>query len=237
MSEHLSLINKKKWNVLKKVFKNSSIPHAILISGVSLYDILINLFGNDFSLRNHPDIITISPLKKEITINQVKDCIWKLGLSPSIFNFKIAFIDKAHTMNQEAYSALLKTLEEPKGNAIIFLITDYPYSLPSTILSRVQKINFLPENRFVLDNRKAKEIEEIISFNINKKFKYIENLVNNGDVKNFLFNMLCYFAKNPEKNFKILKMINKLILLTEKTNINQRLALEVLMLDISNNIK
>jgi hypothetical protein len=49
--------------------------------------------------------------------------------------------------------------------------------------------------------------------------------------------MLCYFAKNPEKNFKILKMINKLILLTEKTNINQRLALEVLMLDISNNIK
>jgi hypothetical protein len=49
--------------------------------------------------------------------------------------------------------------------------------------------------------------------------------------------MLYYFAKNPEKNFKILKMINKLILLTEKTNINQRLALEVLMLDIPNNIK
>lgn len=90
----------------------------------------------------HPDFSFIDPQKKEIQISQIRDLQWKLSLRPSLAPSKVAIIDEAHCLNSEAQSCLLKTLEEPKGKAILILITEYPESLFPTILSRVQKIRF-----------------------------------------------------------------------------------------------
>jgi DNA polymerase-3 subunit delta' len=68
-------------------------------------------------------------------------------MRPYSANFKAVIINEAHLMNQEAQGALLKTLEEPKGNTIIILISSSPEHLLPTILSRVEMIKFYPVNK------------------------------------------------------------------------------------------
>jgi len=55
---------------------------------------------------------------------------------------KAALIDDAHLMNVEAQNALLKTLEEPSGNAIIVLVAQNSGRLLETIRSRCQILQF-----------------------------------------------------------------------------------------------
>jgi len=45
-------------------------------------------------------------------------------------------------LNQEAQNSLLKTLEEPRGKTLIFLVTEYPERLFPTIISRCQILKF-----------------------------------------------------------------------------------------------
>jgi DNA polymerase III subunit delta' len=45
-------------------------------------------------------------------------------------------------MNKAAANALLKTLEEPAGKVVFFLISHQQYVLPATIVSRCQKLIF-----------------------------------------------------------------------------------------------
>ncbi|OGE87720.1 MAG: hypothetical protein A3J07_03335 [Candidatus Doudnabacteria bacterium RIFCSPLOWO2_02_FULL_49_13] len=89
----------------------------------------------------HPDYIEIAQ-EGEIKIAQIRELVYKLSLKPYSGVYKVAVIDSAHEMNSEAANALLKSLEEPKSQTVIILITSNSSSLPKTIISRVQKINF-----------------------------------------------------------------------------------------------
>lgn len=51
------------------------------------------------------------------------------------------FVIAAPDLNREAQNALLKTLEEPPGNALFFFILPSPESLLPTLRSRVQMLN------------------------------------------------------------------------------------------------
>ncbi|MEK7482318.1 MAG: DNA polymerase III subunit delta', partial [Patescibacteria group bacterium] len=109
---------------------------------------------SDIQKNQYPDLAIVEPEKKEIQISQTRDLIWRLSLRPYNSVLKIAVIDDAHLMNSEAQNCLLKTLEEPSGQALLILISDQPSTLLSTILSRVEKINFYPVAK--------KEIETVL---------------------------------------------------------------------------
>ena len=100
-------------------------------------------FGGNVKLEKNPDLILIEPEENEIKISQIRDLNWKLSLKPFAASLKVAIIDKSHLMNQEAQNCFLKTLEEPKENTYLILITEYPDSLLSTILSRSKILNFI----------------------------------------------------------------------------------------------
>lgn len=134
----------------------------------------------------YPDFVLIEPasLRGEIQISQIRDLIWKLSLRASVSKFKVAIIDRAHLMNQEAQSCFLKLLEEPKGRTILILITEHPDIMLSTIISRVQKLRFFPV-----------EINKIESFIASKKipqktFQYLASISAGrpGRVINYLLN-------------------------------------------------
>jgi DNA polymerase III delta prime subunit len=91
----------------------------------------------------HPDLLEIDG-RDGIKIEQIRELIYTLSLKPYQAKYKVAIIDQAENLTIEAANALLKSLEEPKPNTVIFLITNNPYSLPKTILSRCQKIIFAP---------------------------------------------------------------------------------------------
>jgi DNA polymerase III delta prime subunit len=53
---------------------------------------------------------------------------------------KVAILDDAHRMTEDAQNALLKTLEEPPGDSLLMLVTESPGMLLPTVRSRTPEI-------------------------------------------------------------------------------------------------
>lgn len=58
--------------------------------------------------------------------------------------FKVYIIDEVHMLTQEAFNALLKSLEEPPAHVIFILATTDPQKVPATVASRCQRFDFKP---------------------------------------------------------------------------------------------
>lgn len=95
---------------------------------------------------NHPDLQFLSPLpdKRDINIEQVRELQQVLSLRPYEATRKACLIEPADRMNEKSANALLKTLEEPPGHAIIILLTTQADLLLATIRSRCQHLRFSP---------------------------------------------------------------------------------------------
>ena len=95
---------------------------------------------------NHPDIHLIAPLpdKRDISIEQLREMQHVLSLRPYEAPRKVCIIDPAERMSVNAANSLLKTLEEPPGNALIILLTENAGMLLPTVRSRCQLIRFAP---------------------------------------------------------------------------------------------
>ncbi|MCP6718993.1 MAG: hypothetical protein KJI71_02030 [Patescibacteria group bacterium] len=88
--------------------------------------------------------------------------------------------------------------------------------------------------------KKVKDLVRILSSPVSLRFKYAEELSKNNDLKNTLTIWLSYFRKllinnknqtSFSKTKSILELLQKTIFLISNTNVNPRLALEVLMLE------
>ena len=89
----------------------------------------------------HPDLFRLALLedKSEILVDQVREFIASLSLTPSIGDRRIGLIVPADRLNRNAANALLKTLEEPSGEVWLVLVTDNEDNLPVTVTSRCQR--------------------------------------------------------------------------------------------------
>ncbi len=102
----------------------------------------------------HPDRFELHPLEgsEVIKVEQVRSLIASLDLTCSISARKVACIEPAQSMNLAAANALLKSLEEPAGDAVLILVCNEPARLPVTIRSRCQSIVVnQPDTPLVLD--------------------------------------------------------------------------------------
>lgn len=89
---------------------------------------------------NHPDVHWYRPENNSLTIAQMRDLEKYVYLKPYEASRKLFIICDAGFLTEEASNALLKTLEEPPGDATIVLVaSDASWLLP-TIVSRCQKI-------------------------------------------------------------------------------------------------
>ena len=93
-----------------------------------------------FLAGSHPDVKVVKPEKKSIGVEEIRTLIEALALRPYESDKHIAMIEQADKMTASAQNALLKTLENPPGEVMFFLITDTPGALLDTILSRCQTV-------------------------------------------------------------------------------------------------
>ncbi len=75
-------------------------------------------------------------------IDEIRDLRQKVGFRPSEAHYKVYVIDEVHMLTNEAFNALLKTLEEPPPHVIFVLATTEPHKIPATVLSRCQRFDF-----------------------------------------------------------------------------------------------
>ena len=91
---------------------------------------------------SHPDVHVVAPEKNTIKVDQIRDLIETLSLASYEGGKKIAIIQRADCMNESAQNALLKTLENPTGDTLFFLLTEAPGALLPTIVSRCLQLRF-----------------------------------------------------------------------------------------------
>jgi DNA polymerase-3 subunit delta' len=94
------------------------------------------------TIPKHADLRWLSPPedKHTVGIEQIRELVASLSLTSYSGSGKVAVIDPANAMTANATNSLLKTLEEPPGDALLILIVDRVGRLPATIFSRCQRI-------------------------------------------------------------------------------------------------
>lgn len=133
----------------------------------------------------HPDASLISG-QAVIKINEVRKIIYSVNLKPFSAKYKIVLIDNADNLTTEASNALLKTLEEPSGEAVIILIARSKSSLLPTIVSRSRIIKFFrvsdEDLSLAMDqNRVLGEDRKIIASFVMGRIGVLSDLVKDKD--------------------------------------------------------
>ncbi|MFS8570097.1 MAG: DNA polymerase III subunit delta' [Thermaerobacter sp.] len=93
---------------------------------------------------NHPDVLWMEPEGSSLKTSQVADLIRELRYRPVEGRVRCVLMAGADTMTMEAANRLLKTLEEPPSEAVLFLLAADEERLPETIRSRCQRVVFRP---------------------------------------------------------------------------------------------
>jgi DNA polymerase III delta' subunit len=204
---------KKQWDFLRNKFELAQLSHAYLFvgeAGIGKKDFakeFIKLIACQakenipcqkcFSCQGierggFPDFKVISAANKkdhlfgdggEIKISQIREAQNFLGYKSYYGAYKTVIVDGAEAMNPEAQNCFLKTLEEPKGKTVLFLITAKPDMLLTTILSRCQTLKFFKPKGFMKSaeelerrNKILRDLVRAVDSNFAEKFKYVKSI-------------------------------------------------------------
>lgn len=157
--------------LLSEQIANATLPHAMLISGVSgsgkfelanwLIQILLCQFpekSNEgisfacnkckpcklFKNQAYPDHLSVVSDKNSIGVDNIRNASQFFEKTAQLGDIKTVLIPCAETMTISAANALLKTLEEPSANSFIILLSTEPDTLLPTIISRCRLIEIRP---------------------------------------------------------------------------------------------
>ncbi len=148
---------------LTSILKSKDLPHAFLFSGpkglgkTSSARILAKAINckskkgiepcnqcdicKSITSGSHIDVLEIDAASNR-GIDEIRDLRDKIKYLPSELSKKVYIIDEVHMLTNEAFNALLKTLEEPPPHAVFILCTTEAWRIPPTILSRAFYIQF-----------------------------------------------------------------------------------------------
>ncbi len=90
---------------------------------------------------NALDVIEIDAASNR-GINEMRELRENVRFRPARDRYKVFIIDEAHQITNEAFNALLKTLEEPPEWVVFILCTTEAHKIPTTIASRCQQFSF-----------------------------------------------------------------------------------------------
>jgi DNA polymerase-3 subunit delta' len=104
------------------------------------------------SAASHPGLLvlkrSLNPdtgrLMNVISVNEIRRLGGFFGMTSGAGGWRVAIVDTADDMNDNAANAILKLLEEPPARAMLLLVANVPGRLLPTIRSRCQRIDLKP---------------------------------------------------------------------------------------------
>lgn len=148
---------------LTNQIKTNSLSHAYIFNGTrgvgktSVARILaraVNCLNNqngepcmkckaclDYEGGGNVDIIEIDAASNN-GVQDARELADRVTYAPNYSKYKVYIIDEAHMITNNAFNALLKTIEEPPEHAIFILCTTEVQAFPATILSRCMRFDF-----------------------------------------------------------------------------------------------
>lgn len=146
-------------SVLERGLEQGNLAHAYIFVGPEgvgkttiAHRVLAAWLGVEVSaLSTHPDIVWLERevdedglQKAEIGVDATRAFIERVTMSPIAGARKAAYVEEADCLTTASANALLKTIEEPKGDMVCILRAPSVESIPKTIISRCQIIRFAP---------------------------------------------------------------------------------------------
>ncbi|MCM0084340.1 DNA polymerase III subunit delta' [Geomonas sp. Red32] len=163
-------------SILKRSISMGRVSHAYLFSGIegcgkrktALAFVQAVFCGKEdgcgvcpsckkLASGHHPDLHILEPEGAFIKIDQIRELQKELAYRPFEAPKKVCIIDGAEKLNQASGNALLKTLEEPPGDALMILITPERSAVMQTIQSRCQSLAFQPLPVELVEERLVRE--------------------------------------------------------------------------------
>lgn len=145
---------------LKRIVDKEHIGNAYIFHGISGIGKLIiaKEFAKDI-LKNE-NYILIQPEDKLIKVDVIRSLKEEMMLKPTTSDRKVAIINDAECMNEQAQNALLKILEEPPEYVTIILVTSNKEKLLHTIKSRCIEFKFNPLSKDEIQEYFNNELDE-----------------------------------------------------------------------------
>jgi DNA polymerase-3 subunit delta' len=102
--------------------------------------------------QSHPGLLVLKravnpktgKLMTVLSVDEIRRLSDFFGMTSGAGGWRIAIIDTADDMNDNAANALLKMLEEPPANAMLLVLSNTPGRLLPTIRSRCQRLELRP---------------------------------------------------------------------------------------------
>jgi len=95
----------------------------------------------DITIGRSLDVLEIDGASNR-GIDEIRNLRESLKYAPNPGKYKIYIIDEVHMLTNEAFNALLKTLEEPPSSVMFIFATTEPHKVLATIISRCQRFDF-----------------------------------------------------------------------------------------------
>ena len=122
----------------------------------------------------NPDIIEIDGASNN-GVEDVRKLIDEMNYKPTYLKYKVYIIDEVHMLTNNAFNALLKSIEEPPEHVVFIFATTELNKVPITIKSRCQVYNFkyIGQDDIVKALKDILSKENITNFNDEQCLKFI----------------------------------------------------------------
>ncbi len=121
--------------------------------------------------QSHPGLLilkrAINPktgkLMTVLSVDEIRRLADFFGMTSGAGGWRVAIVDTADDMNDNAANALLKMLEEPPPNAMLLLLSNMPGRLLPTIRSRCQRLELRPLDDATLESALAQRMPDAMT--------------------------------------------------------------------------
>lgn len=234
--------NNKKY--FEEAIKKGFLSHAYLFCGpegigkkMFAYDIFRLI--NNREPEGDPDFKLLTPRLEEdetkIYIEDVRDLKSYLSLKSYYGPYKFVVINDADRLVPEAANAFLKMLEEPSPLSVIILVSSKPKFILSTVLSRCERVQFLPVREKVIDKLISEAIDEFMRVSkqgVAERMQYAEKLFIGKNYQNLVVGLIHTLRAQENPNHNVLKNLLCLNYLLSQPQFNHRLALENFLINL-----
>ncbi|MEY4967191.1 MAG: hypothetical protein RL274_2774 [Pseudomonadota bacterium] len=120
------------------------------------------------SAQSHPGLLVLKrainaktgKLMTVLSVDEIRRLADFFGMTSGAGGWRVAIVDTADDMNDNAANALLKMLEEPPANAMLLLLSNTPGRLLPTIRSRCQRLELRTLNDATLEKALAQHLPD-----------------------------------------------------------------------------